>query len=94
MKIFSPHIVSKNILEKEFARGSTHFLVLIEHFLVLKKAVTSFDLYTFIAAPSQALLNLAKKSLLDIAAHYELTTINKSMLKHEIKNILVQFFGW
>ena len=34
---------------------------------------------------------MAKKSLLDIAAHYELTTINKSMLKHEIKNILVQF---
>ena len=35
---------------------------------------------------------MAKKSdLLDIAAHYELTTINKSMLKQEIKNILVQF---
>ena len=52
----------------------------------------SFDLQAFIAAPSQELLNLAKKSdLLDIAAHYELTTVNKSMLKHEIKNILVQF---
>ena len=52
----------------------------------------SFDLQAFIAAPSQELLNLAKKSdLLDIAAHYELTTINKSMLKQEIKNILVQF---
>ena len=52
----------------------------------------SFDLHTFIAAPSQELLNLAKKSdLLDIAAHYELTTINKSMLKQEIKNILIQF---
>ena len=37
MKIFSPHIVSKNILEKEFARGITHFLVLIKHFLVLKQ---------------------------------------------------------
>ena len=35
---------------------------------------------------------MAKKSdLLDIAAHYELTTVNKSMLKQEIKNILVQF---
>ena len=52
----------------------------------------SFDLQAFIAAPSQELLNLAKKSdLLDIAAHYELTTVNKSMLKQEIKNILVQF---
>ena len=52
----------------------------------------SFDLQAFITAPSQELLNLAKKSdLLDIAAHYELTTINKSMLKQEIKNILVQF---
>ena len=51
-----------------------------------------FDLQAFIAAPSQELLNLAKKSdLLDIAAHYELTTVNKSMLKQEIKNILVQF---
>ena len=52
----------------------------------------SFDLRAFITAPSQELLDLAKKSdLLDIAAHYELTTVNKSMLKQEIKNILVQF---
>ena len=52
----------------------------------------SFDLQAFIAAPSQELLNLAKKSdLLDIAAHYELTSVNKSMVKQEIKNILVQF---
>ena len=29
--------------------------------------------------------------MLDIAAHYELTSVNKSMLKQEIKNILVQF---
>ena len=46
----------------------------------------SFDLNAFITAPSQELLNLAKKSdLLDIAAHYELTAVNKSMLKQEIK---------
>ena len=52
----------------------------------------SFDLQAFITAPSQELLDLAKMSdLLDIAAHYELTTVNKSMLKQEIKNILVQF---
>ena len=52
----------------------------------------TFDLQAFIAAPSQELLNLAKKSdLLEIAAHYELTTVNKSMLKQEIKNSLVQF---
>ena len=52
----------------------------------------TFDLQAFIAAPSQELLNLAKKSdLLDIAAHYELITVNKSMLKQEIKNSLVQF---
>ena len=52
----------------------------------------SFDLQTFIAAPSLELLNLVKKAdLLDIAAHYELTSVNKSMLKQEIKNILVQF---
>ena len=47
---------------------------------------------TFKLLSSQELLDLAKKSdLLDIAAHYELTTVNKSMLKQEIKNILVQF---
>ena len=41
---------------------------------------------------SKKLLNLAQKSdLLDITAHYELTTVNKSMLKQEIKNIFVQF---
>ena len=52
----------------------------------------SIDLQAFIAAPSQELLNLAKRSdLLDIAAHYELTTVNKFMLKQEIKNILVQY---
>ena len=51
-----------------------------------------FDLQAFIASPSQELLNLAKKSdLLDIAAHYEVPSVNKSMLKQEIKNILVQF---
>ena len=51
-----------------------------------------FDLQAFIAAPSQELLNLAKKSdLLDIAAHYKVPSVNKSMLKQEIKNILVQF---
>ena len=49
-----------------------------------------FDLQAFIAAPSQELLNLAKKSdLLDIAAHYEVPSVNKSMLKQEIK----KYFG-
>ena len=44
----------------------------------------SFDLNAYITAPSHELLNLAKKSdLLDIAAHYELTSVNKYMLKHE-----------
>ena len=52
----------------------------------------SFDLNAFITAPLQELLNVAKKAdLLDIAAHYELTSVKKSMLKQEIKNILVQF---
>ena len=52
----------------------------------------SFDLHDFIAAPLQELLNLAKKSdLLEIAAHYGLTSVNTSMLKQEIKNIVVQF---
>ena len=52
----------------------------------------SFNLNAFITAPSQELLILAKKSdLLEITAHYELTTVNMSMLKLEIKHILVQF---
>ena len=52
----------------------------------------SFKLSDFIAAPSQELLDKAKKSdLLDIADHYGLLNIKTSMLKHEIKNILIQF---
>ena len=53
----------------------------------------SFKLSDFIAAPSQELLDKAKKSdLLDIGDHYGLSNIKTSMLKHEIKNILIQFF--
>ena len=53
----------------------------------------SFDLHTFIAVPSQELLNLDKKSaLLDIAAHYELTNVSKSMLKQDIKIFLFSFW--
>ena len=53
----------------------------------------SFDLNVCIAAPSTELLNLAKKTdYLDIADHYGFTSDNRSMLKHEIKNILIQFF--
>ena len=33
MKIFSPYIISKNILEKEFTRGITHFPVLFKNIL-------------------------------------------------------------
>ena len=45
------------------------------------------------ASPSQELLDLAKKSeLLDIAEHYGLPNVKKTMLKYEIKNILIQFF--
>ena len=53
----------------------------------------SFKLSDFTASPSQELLDLAKKSdLLDIADHYGLPNIKKIMLKHEMKNILIQFF--
>ena len=53
----------------------------------------SFNLSDFTASPSQELLDLAKKSdLLDIADHYGLPNIKKTMLKHEIKNIVIQFF--
>ena len=38
------------------------------------------------------LLNLAKKTdLLNIADHYALTSVKPSMLKHEMKNILIKF---
>ena len=53
----------------------------------------SFKLEDFIAAPSRELLNLAKKSdLLDIVSHYSKSNVKTSMLKHEIKNIIIQFF--
>ena len=52
----------------------------------------SFKLEHFVAAPSMELLNLAKKTnLLNIADHYALTSVKPSMLKHEIKNILIKF---
>ena len=53
----------------------------------------SFRLSDFTASLSQELLDLAKKSeLLDIAEHHGLPNVKKTMLKHEIKNILIQFF--
>ena len=53
----------------------------------------SIKVSDFTASPSQELLHLAKKSdLLDIAEHYALSNVKRSMLKHEIKNILIQFF--
>ena len=52
----------------------------------------SFKLENFVAAPSMELLNLAKKTdLLNIADHYALTSVKPSMLKHEIKNLLIKF---
>ena len=45
----------------------------------------SFDLGNFLAAPSQKLLDSAKKSdLLDIADHYGLPNVKKTMLKELI----------
>ena len=53
----------------------------------------SFKLENFVAAPSIELLNLAKKTdLLNIADHYALTSVKPSMLKHEIKNLLIKFW--
>ena len=53
----------------------------------------SFKLSDFTASPFQELLDLAKKSdLLDIAEHYGLSSVKKTMLKHDIKNILIRFF--
>ena len=54
----------------------------------------SFKLEDFIAAPSQELLNLAKKSdLLEIASHYSIPSVKTSMLKREIKNTAVLSFS-
>ena len=53
----------------------------------------SFDLDKFTAEPSVELLNLSKKTdLLNFAKHYKLSEIKSSMHKHEMKNILVQYF--
>ena len=52
----------------------------------------SFKLENFVAAPSMELLNLAKMTdFVNIADHYGLTSLKPSMLKHEIKNILIKF---
>ena len=53
----------------------------------------SFDLDKFTVEPSVELLNLGKKTdFLNLAKHYKLSEIKSSMRKHEIKNILVQYF--
>ena len=53
----------------------------------------SFDLDKFTAEPSVEFLNLGiKTDLLNLAKHYKLSEIKSSMRKHEIKNILVQYF--
>ena len=53
----------------------------------------SSDLDKFTAEPSVGLLNSGKKTdLINLAKHYKLSEIKSSMRKHEIKNILVQYF--
>ena len=53
----------------------------------------SFKLSDFTAAPSQELLDLAKKTdLLDIAEHYGVPNIIKTMKKHVIMNTLIEYF--
>ena len=53
----------------------------------------SFKHSDFTASPSHDLLDLAKTSeLLDIAEHNGIPNVKKTMLKHEIKNVLMQFF--
>ena len=53
----------------------------------------SFKISDFTPSPSQELLILAIESdLLDIADHYGLNNIKTNILKHEIKNILIQFY--
>ena len=53
----------------------------------------SFYIDKFTAELSVGLLNLGKKTdLFNLAKHYELSEIKSSMRKHEIKNILVQYF--
>ena len=53
----------------------------------------SFYLDKFTAEPSVELLNLGKKTdFLNLAKHYKLSEIKSSMRKHEINNILVQYF--
>ena len=52
-----------------------------------------FKLSDFTALSSQELLDLAKNfDILNITEYYELHNVKRSMLKHEIKNIQIQFF--
>ena len=51
----------------------------------------SFKLENFVAAPCMELLNRTKKTdLLNIADYDALTSVKPSMLKHEIKSILIK----
>ena len=51
----------------------------------------SFDLDKFTAEPTVELLNLGI-DLFNLAKHYKLSEIKSAMCKHEIKNVLVQYF--
>ena len=52
----------------------------------------SFKLEIFVPGASMELMNLAKKTdLLNIADHYAMTSVETSLIKHEIKNILIKF---
>ena len=54
----------------------------------------SFSLENIVAVPFIELLSLTKNTgLLDIADHNALTSIKPSMLKHRIKNILINFLA-
>ncbi len=52
----------------------------------------SFHIDEFVANPSQEVLtSLRKCDLLEVAEHYKIEAIRSSMLKSEIKRILVKF---
>ena len=86
------------VLHSQIALGfllhvSLHFLLIQLNLLDGKSYFLDSKLINICSDFGFLLFQRLKKSdLLDIADHYGLPNVKKTMLKYEIKNILIQFF--
>ena len=87
--MFSPYILWKNILEKEFARGTTHFLVLVKNILNVLWHTKNSSTQNF---PSRKFWKEYKQlvivNMIFLKVLQKLTVIKKIMIFKIIKHII------